>query len=78
MADQGPPERPQRAKRVPRRAQRPAPEGVDPNPSDHALTSKASEDRPEGWGEAARPGTGKNVRGENDDRLSRDRPPHWG
>ncbi|WP_157000580.1 hypothetical protein [Leucobacter komagatae] len=59
-----------------RRAQRPAPAGVDPTPGDHSLASRATEDKPEGWGEtpARRPaGTG-----ENDERLKVDKPPHWG
>lgn len=35
-----------------RRAQRPAPPGTDSRPADHSLTERASEDRPEMWGEA--------------------------
>ncbi|MBK0420515.1 hypothetical protein JD292_00240 [Leucobacter sp. CSA2] len=64
-----------RGRRVSRRAQRPAAEGVDPRPSEHRLTARAAEDRPEGWGE--KPAPGGSDRG-NDDRLKRDRPPHWG
>ncbi|KAM9863093.1 hypothetical protein ACI1US_01096 [Leucobacter sp. BZR 635] len=59
-----------------RRVQRPAPEGVDPTPSDHSLTARATEDKPEGWGGAS-PGRAKPA-GENDDRLKLDKPPHWG
>lgn len=75
-----------------RRAQRPAPEGVDPHPSEHPLTSRAGEDKPESWGEGAAAVAGgadpsdssakrarkPAARGENDDRLRQDRPPHWG
>lgn len=68
-----------RGPRVSRRARRPAPSGVDPTPSDHALTSRATEDLPEGWGAAqvrrAQSGGGS---GENDARLKADKPPHWG
>ncbi len=75
--------------RKPRRAARPATSGVDPTPSDHALNSRASEDLPEGWGEATSQNTARKrsakdsaknreVKGENDDRLQLDRPPHWG
>ncbi|MFC5339059.1 hypothetical protein [Leucobacter denitrificans] len=68
----------ERSPRKPRRAQRPAAEGVDPHPSEHPLTSRASEDRPEGWGDAQTKRTKKQGAGENDDRLKQDRPPHWG
>ena len=71
--------------RKPRRAARPATSGVDPTPSDHALNSRASEDLPEDWGEAtggkqaqSRSAKNRAVKGENDDRLQLDRPPHWG
>ncbi|MBP1327144.1 hypothetical protein JOF28_002376 [Leucobacter exalbidus] len=57
-----------------RRATRPAPAGVDPRPSQHALTSRASEDRPEGWGDAS---ASKQV-SSYDAELQRDKPPHWG
>ena len=67
------------AARRPRRAQRPAPEGVDPHPSDHALTSRAGEDKPEAWGEASKKrAKPSGASGENDDRLQQDKPPHWG
>ncbi|WP_416445268.1 hypothetical protein AB3K78_00675 [Leucobacter sp. HNU] len=76
---------PGRGARRPRRASRPAPEGVDPHPSGHPLGDRASEDRPESWGDGARGGAAaKRARGsgtaagENDERLRRDRPPHWG
>ncbi|QIM17490.1 hypothetical protein G7066_12860 [Leucobacter coleopterorum] len=65
------------ADRKPRRVIRPAPEGVDPNPSDHSLDATASEDRPEGWGESGAV-SGSRKPGENDEQLRRDRPPHWG
>lgn len=64
-----------------RRAQRPLPAGADPHPHDHLLTARASEDRPEVWGEkpsAGRKKASRNTKGENDDRLQQDRPPHWG
>ncbi|QIK61766.1 hypothetical protein G7068_06795 [Leucobacter viscericola] len=62
-----------------RRVTRPAPEGVDPNPSDHSLDAAASEDRPEGWGGSGASGaSGAGKSGENDEQLRRDRPPHWG
>lgn len=64
-----------------RRVTRPAPDGVDPHPSEHPLNSRAAEDRPEGWGDGTlptgEPGSGGNSNG-NDDRLRQDRPPHWG
>ncbi|KKI22312.1 MULTISPECIES: hypothetical protein [unclassified Leucobacter] len=76
---------PDRGARRSRRASRPAPEGVDPRPSSHPLGDRAAEDRPESWGDGARGGSAaKRVRdggskpGENDERLRRDRPPHWG
>ncbi|QIM15157.1 hypothetical protein G7067_00375 [Leucobacter insecticola] len=60
--------------RKPRRVTRPAAEGVDPAPSEHALGSSAAEDRPESWGDVREsPGAS-----ENDEQLRRDRPPHWG
>ena len=62
-------------KRVSRRVRRDAAPGVDPRPSEHPLDARAREDRPEGWGESAAPGA---ATGANDDRLKRDRPPHWG
>lgn len=64
-----------RQRRGPRRASRPAAAGTDPHPSQHVLTSKAGEDRPEGWGDVSAPLRGA---GENDARLRLDRPPHWG
>lgn len=67
------------APRKRRRVTRPAAEGVDPNPSDHALGARAAEDRPEGWGEGVAGARGGAVKpGENDEQLRRDRPPHWG
>lgn len=60
--------------RVNRRATRPAPEGVDPRPSMHTLNARASEDRPESWGDAS---ARKRVSA-HDAELKRDRPPHWG
>lgn len=62
-------------RRRPRRASRPAPDGVDPRPSEHPLTARAGEDRPEGWGDGT---GGAKPAGENDARLMQDRPPHWG
>ncbi|WP_157487034.1 hypothetical protein [Leucobacter salsicius] len=62
------------ARRPSRRASRPAPAGVDPRPSEHLLNAKASEDRPEGWGDAS---ARKQVSA-HDEALRRDRPPHWG
>ncbi|GAB2569242.1 hypothetical protein [Leucobacter ruminantium] len=64
-----------RRRRGPRRATLPAPAGTDPRPAEHPLTSRAAEDRPEGWGEA---GERAEPAGENDARLLQDRPPHWG
>ncbi|MBK0420095.1 hypothetical protein JD276_13740 [Leucobacter sp. CSA1] len=68
-----------------RRVSRPAPEGVDETPSDHPLNAPAAEDAPGGWGDAgAAPrsrkaaGAREGAEGENDARLARDRPPHWG
>lgn len=72
--DPAPESRPQRRSR---RAQRPAPAGVDPRPSEHALTARAGEDRAEGWGDTA-PGTDGTAERANEARLKRDRPPHWG
>ncbi|MBC9943772.1 hypothetical protein ICL81_04425 [Leucobacter sp. cx-328] len=62
------------AERKNRRASRPAPEGVDPRPSEQPITEKAGEDRPEAWGDvpAAR------ARSASEEQLLRDRPPHWG
>lgn len=72
-----PQERPQGARqRGSRRAQRAAPEGVDPTPSDHSLTARATEDAPEGWG--GTPVRRAKAAGENDERLKIDKPPHWG
>lgn len=67
---------------------------MDPTPSDHTLNARASEDLPSGWGDQAigtRGGgsgnsSGRNTsagrkavaRGENDERLEGERPPHWG
>lgn len=66
----------ERSTRRPRRAIRPAPEGVDPAPSEHTLGSAAAEDRPESWGDGQ---ASKRARqSENDEQLRRDRPPHWG
>ncbi|MFA5608218.1 MAG: hypothetical protein WDA07_13750 [Leucobacter sp.] len=69
-------------RRRPRRVTRPAPDGVDPRPSEHPLDTRAAEDRPEGWGDGARPNGGRRTGGNgndgNDDRLCQDRPPHWG
>lgn len=62
-------------RRTHRRVTRPAPEGVDPTPSQHELNSAAAEDRPESWGEAV---SEERAGGENEARLLRDRPPHWG
>ena len=59
-----------------RRAQRPAPRGVDPTPNDHALSARAAEDTPQGWGGA--PANRPKESGENDSRLRADKPPHWG
>ena len=59
-----------------RRAQRPAPDGVDPRPSEHALDARAGEDQSEGWGD--RPAGAQAAELGNDARLARDRPPHWG
>lgn len=61
-------------RRASRRASRPAPEGVDPAPSEHPLTTRAGEDRPEGWGEETRP---RKRMSAHDEELARDRPPHW-
>lgn len=60
--------------RASRRASRPAPEGVDPRPSEHALNARASEDRPEVWGDAP----ARKQLSAHDESLKRDRPPHWG
>ncbi|WP_202344104.1 hypothetical protein [Leucobacter chromiireducens] len=65
------------AGRRPRRAQRPAPDGVDPRPSEHPLDAPAREDRAEGWGDGGTAPGGSAERA-NEDRLRRDRPPHWG
>ncbi|UOQ56395.1 hypothetical protein MUN78_12000 [Leucobacter allii] len=62
-------------RRASRRVRRPAPEGVDPRPSEHPLDARAGEDRPEGWGEGQSPGGGAHA---HDEELRRDRPPHWG
>uniref|UniRef100_UPI0013DE1CF8 transcriptional regulator n=1 Tax=Leucobacter chromiireducens TaxID=283877 RepID=UPI0013DE1CF8 len=59
-----------------RRVQRPAPAGVDPRPSEHALTARAGEDRAEGWDGAQ--GESGSAEQANEARLKRDRPPHWG
>ncbi len=59
-----------------RRAQRPAPAGVDLTPAAHPLTTRATEDTPEGWGET--PPRNAGGAGENDERLQSDKPPHWG
>lgn len=66
----------ERSTRKSRRASRPAPEGVDPAPSEHTLGAVAAEDRPESWGDGRQSKQG--IRSENDDQLRRDRPPHWG
>ncbi|UOQ59984.1 hypothetical protein MUN76_13185 [Leucobacter rhizosphaerae] len=66
----------ERPARTPRRATRPAPEGVDPAPSEHTLGSAASEDRPESWGDGR--GGRRAGQSETDEQLRRDRPPHWG
>lgn len=65
---------PDRAPRRNRRASRPAAAGVDPTPSQHSLTDRAAEDKPEAWGDA-RP---KSQPSAHDQELMRDRPPHWG
>ncbi|MBL3698849.1 hypothetical protein [Leucobacter luti] len=59
-----------------RRAQRPAPAGVDPRPSEHPLDAQAGEDQAAGWGDGdAAPGSADRA---NEERLRRDKPPHWG
>ena len=86
MADQTPESAspaPEGGARRSRRAHRPAPAGVDPRPSSHPLGERAAEDRPESWGDGARGGSAprgprRAPTGENDERLRRDRPPHWG
>ncbi|TDP95624.1 hypothetical protein EDF62_0315 [Leucobacter luti] len=60
-----------------RRAQRPAPAGVDPRPSEHPLDEQAAEDRTEGWGGEGAAAAGSAERA-NEERLRRDKPPHWG
>lgn len=62
------------ARRRSRRASRPAAEGADPRPSEHPLDARAGEDRPEGWGDEQAAGDAAG----NEERLKRDRPPHWG
>jgi hypothetical protein len=64
-------------KRGPRRARTEPVPGSDPNPQravPGAAPIRASEDTDRAWGDAApRPGGD-----ENDERLRRDVPPHWG
>ncbi|SJN08298.1 hypothetical protein FM113_01925 [Leucobacter sp. 7(1)] len=50
---------------------------MDPRPSEHPLDAPAREDRAEGWGDGGTASNGTAERA-NEDRLRRDRPPHWG
>ena len=63
-------------KRAPRRARTQPVPGSDPTPQREvpgAAPVRASEDTDQAWGD--RPAAGG---GENDERLRRDVPPHWG
>ncbi|MFD3447056.1 hypothetical protein ACFDTO_20865 [Microbacteriaceae bacterium 4G12] len=63
-------------KRGPRRARTQPVAGSDPTPQREvpgAAPVRASEDTDQAWGD--RPASGS---GENDERLRRDVPPHWG
>jgi hypothetical protein len=63
-------------KRGPRRARTEPVPGSDPTPqaaAPGAAPVRASEDTDRAWGDAASPGGD-----ENDERLRRDVPPHWG
>lgn len=55
-----------------RRVVRPAAPGADPKPAEHESTL-AAEDDPKRWGDAP-----QRDATEDDDRLRREKPPHWG
>ena len=55
-----------------RRVVRPAVPGTDPKPAEHEVTL-AAEDAPERWGDTPQRDTM-----EQDERLRREKPPHWG
>lgn len=59
-----------------RRVTRPGAPGADDRPSDHPLTERATEDQPD-TGDSVAPGIA-GPGAENDDRLTREKPPHWG
>ncbi|WP_298229964.1 hypothetical protein [Gryllotalpicola sp.] len=55
--------------------QRPGAAGADPAPqlpAGESAPTKAAEDQPSSWGDGSDGSDG------NDDRLTRDKPPHWG
>ncbi len=63
------------AERRHRRVQRPGAAGADPAPqlpAGESAPTKAAEDQPSSWGDGSDGSDG------NDDRLTRDKPPHWG
>lgn len=65
-------------KRGPRRARTEPVPGSDPTPQREvpgAAPVRASEDTDQAWGDRPASGGGS---GENDERLRRDVPPHWG
>lgn len=61
------PEEPRR--RIPRRARRPGAPGADPAPQERGRAVRAKDDTDRVWNDGD---------DSNDERLRRDRPPHWG
>jgi high-mobility group nucleosome-binding domain-containing protein 2 len=59
--------------RKPRRVVKPAQSGTDPNPSSVG-DERAAEDQPHRWGDE---GGEDGATDRNDERLRRDKPPHW-
>lgn len=62
-----------RKKRGTRRVVRPSQPGTDPKPGDGERVL-AAEDDPVAWGDSV---NSDDAESENDERLRRDKPPHW-
>jgi high-mobility group nucleosome-binding domain-containing protein 2 len=60
-----------------RRVSKPAKPGVDPSPG-KVNRELAAEDNPQLWGDIDSTSAAAGADTPNDERLKRDKPPHWG
>lgn len=60
-----------------RRVRKPSKPGVDPSPGE-SNRELAAEDNPQLWGDIDSGSSAAGANTPNDERLKRDKPPHWG